>query len=70
MFLTRVRNYPSVLQKNLAAIYLGCQAIFCTPSVRGLPTQINNPKIKDQSQNANYGGNDHIADNQADEKRD
>ena len=50
--------------KSLASIHLGCQTIFRVPLEIDLPTQIDHAKIENQSQNAYYGRNDHITDNQ------
>ena len=59
MEISRLHFY-FVAQKELTSIVLD----------RALPTEVDDAKIENQSQNANYRCDDHIADNQADEKRD
>ena len=69
MFLGVSKLYLQSCLKSLSLIYFRCQTIFHALLVNGSPTQVNDAEIENQSQDANYRCNYHIADNQADKKR-
>ena len=60
---TANNEIPSIIQWGVSVF-----VVFCPLKVS--PTQIDDAEIENESKDANYRGNYHIADNQADEKWD